>query len=378
MIPMGKLSVRLTSGLLLTLLCLMVAVSTRAASGALEQSRKIANKATTPTDSWPLPPTGPKALPGKKVVYIGEDLRNGGILGVGRGINEAAAAIGWKVNFLDIGTNDTKRPAIFKTAFDMKPDGIILGGMDGMANLKFLTPFKKAGIPIVGWHTAPFPGPVKGTPIAVNITTDSLKVARAAAHYVIADSKGTASAVIFTDSRFEIALKKSNAMADILRSCRQCTVLEIQDIALDKAGRRMPEVTAMLLDTYGKKWEYSLGINDLYFDHAIAPLVIRGCMPNGKPFNISAGDGSPSAFLRIQKASYQKATVPEPLLFHGWQLIDELNRLFHNAPPSGYITPPHIVTRENIWPGSASVKMFDPRNGYRNNYLSSWGKDAAE
>ncbi len=352
------------------------AFSIQSANGGFEQSRKIADKATISTDLWPLPPHGPNALPNKKVIYIGEDLRNGGILGVGQGVNEAAAAIGWKVDVLDMGTNDSKRPAIFKKAFDMKPDGIILGGMDGMANTQFLTSFKEAHIPIVGWHTAPFPGPLKGTPIAVNITTDSLEVARAAAHFAIADSKGTASAVIFTDSRFEIALKKSNAMAEILRACKQCTVLEIQDIALDKAGRLMPDVTTMLLDKYGEKWEYALGINDLYFDHAIMSLVMKGCSPNGKPFNISAGDGSPSAFLRIQNASYQSATVPEPLIFHGWQLIDELNRLLHGLPPSGYITPPHIVTRKNIWPKAEIVKIFDPQNGYRNNYLDSWKKAA--
>lgn len=375
MIAIGKPLMILTSGVLIAF-HLIFALSIQAANDGFKQSLKIADNATISTERWPLPPHGPKALPSKKVVYIGEDLRNGGILGVGQGINEAAAAIGWKVYFLDIGTNDIKRPTIFKAALDMKPDGIILGGMDGMSNRQFLTLFKEADIPILGWHTAPFPGPVKGTPIAVNITTDSLEVARAAAHYAIADSNGKASVVIFTDSRFEIALEKSNSMAKIIRSCKECTVLEIKDLALDKVCQTMPGVTTMLLDKYGEKWEYSLGINDLYFDHAIMPLVMKGCSPNGKPFNISAGDGSPSAFLRIQNASYQKATVPEPLIFHGWQLIDELNRLLHKLPPSGYITPPHIITQENIGYKTGAVKIFDPKNGYRNNYLNSWGKAA--
>ena len=363
----------LTSGIFITF-HLLFAFSTQAANDGYEQSWKIANDATASTELWPLPPKGPMAFPGKKVVYIGEDLRNGGILGVGRGIREAAVAIGWRVLVLDIGTNDAKRASIFQTALDMKPDGVILGGLDGMANKQFLTPFKEADIPIVGWHTSPFPGQVGGTPIAVNITTDSLDVARAAAHYAIADSKGEASAVIFTDSRFKIALEKSTAMTEILRSCKACTLLEIQDLALDKAGQLMPDVATMLLNKYGEEWGYSLGINDLYFDHIITTLVMRGGSPCGKPYNISAGDGSPSAFLRIRNRSYQKATVSEPLIFHGWQLIDELNRLFHKLPPSGYITPPHIVTHENIGAKADGMIFFDPQNGYRNNYLNSWGR----
>lgn len=338
----------------------------------LELSQKIAEDATRPTESWPLPAAGPPALPGKTLVYIAEDLRNGGILGVGTGVREAAAAIDWKVHILDVGSKEERRQAVFAEAFSLKPDGVILGGMDGRANATYLSQFEKAGIPIAGWHVAPFPGPVEGTPIRVNITTDSLEVARVAAHYAIADSEGTASVVIFTDSRFAIALQKSASMAEVIAQCKECTVLEIKDLALDTVAEQMTEVTGDLLDKYGERWQYSLAINDLYFDHAVASLVMRGYSADAPPFSISAGDGSPSAFLRIQNDSYQKATVPEPLLFHGWQLIDELNRLMQNQPASGYITPPHMVTGKNIWPKEERLNLFDPKNDYRKDYLHNW------
>lgn len=340
----------------------------------LELSRQVAENATKSTLSWPLPPIGPEALFNQTIVYIGEDLRNGGILGVGAGVREACKVIGWKVHFLDIGTRDENRDLMFKEAFSMKPDGIILGGMDGVANAPYLTDFEKAGIPIVGWHVAPFPGPVEGTPIKVNVTTDSLEVARTAAHFVIADSRGEASVIIFTDSRFSIALKKSATMEEVMRSCEKCTVLETIDLALDKVTQQMPKVAEKLMEKHGEQWRYSLGINDLYFDHIVTTLVMNSYLPDGPPYSVSAGDGSPSAFLRIQNVSYQKATVPEPLLFHGWQLIDELNRLLQSHPPSGYVSPPHIVTKENIWPKIDKINLFDPGNGYRDSYMKSWGK----
>jgi ribose transport system substrate-binding protein len=163
-------------------------------------------------------------------------------------------------------------------------------------------------------------------------------------------------------------------MAEVIRSCDGCSVLDIQDIALDKLTMEMPAATARLLKKYGSRWEYSLGINDLYFDHAITALVLNGQAADGPPFSISAGDGSPSAFLRIQNSSYQKATVPEPLLFHGWQLIDEMNRLLSGLAPSGYVTPPYIVMQENIWSTKDRINLFDPENGYRKFYRDSWGR----
>ena len=54
---------------------------------------------------------------------------------------------------------------------------------------------------------------------------------------------------------------------------------------------------------------------------------------------VSGGDGSVSAYDRVRQGQYQAATIPEPLNLHGWQAIDEMNRAFAGAPPSGYVTP---------------------------------------
>lgn len=47
------------------------------------------------------PTNGPKAAEGKTIVVLAADLKNGGILGVTTGIEEAAAKIGWTVKVLD-------------------------------------------------------------------------------------------------------------------------------------------------------------------------------------------------------------------------------------------------------------------------------------
>ena len=354
------------------ILIMSVLVLQSRARADLALSRQIAETAMEDTSGWPLPPAGPAAAKNKLIVYVAEDLRNGGILGVGSGVCEAAESIGWRCRVFDIGSLDAKREAIFAEVFELEPDGVVLGGLDAHASLRYLERFKDAAIPIVGWHVAPFPGVVEETPIAVNIATDSKDVARVAAHYVIADSGGKASVILLTDSRFAIALKKSDIMAEIIQSCEGCEVLEVLDVSLESVNVQMPDVINALIGKYGERWNYTLCINDLYYDSSVTSLVLAGNDPGGPPFNISAGDGSPSAFLRIRSGSYQKATVPEPLLFHGWQLVDELNRIFSNKPPSGYVTPPHIVTRKNIWPKDEGLNLFDIKNNYREHYSRSW------
>jgi ribose transport system substrate-binding protein len=99
---------------------------------------------------------------------------------------------------------------------------------------------------------------------------------------------------------------------------------------------------------YGDKWSHSIGINDLYFDFMAPSLQSAGVVGDGKPRNISAGDGSESAFQRIQSKQFQIGTVAEPLRLHGFQVIDELNRAFAGEAPSGYAVPVHLFTPSNV------------------------------
>ncbi|PKH03154.1 sugar ABC transporter substrate-binding protein [Psychromonas sp. MB-3u-54] len=321
---------------------------------------------------WNGPRTGPSAKAGKTIVYVAEDLKNAGVLGVGEGVREAARVIGWNLVVLDIGSLDSQRARVYDKALKLKPDGLIFSGGDALNNNKYLQLFANAGIPVAGWHVSPFPGPVEGTPIFINITTDSLAVTSAAANYAIEDSSGKAGVVIFTDLRYRIAIKKAELMADIIRACPKCTLLSVEDVAIDNTAKEMPQIIPELLQRYGNRWTHAIAINDLYFDHAVVPLILAGKSSDEAPINISAGDGSPSAFMRIRNHEYQAATIPEPLLLHGWQLIDELNRRFTGENPSGYVNPPYTVTTENIDNYSRAFTPFDPDNNYRRFYTKIW------
>jgi ribose transport system substrate-binding protein len=325
---------------------------------------EIVREAVQPTRNWALPPTGPKAVADKTVVYVAETLLNGGILGVGEGVREAIDAIGWKLIVFDARGKPEGRSDALRKVLDMRPDGLILGGFNASDNVKELEEIARNGTSIVGWHAGPTFGPLAGTPVSFNVTTDPLLVARTAASYVVVDSGGKAGVVIFTDRRYSIAVTKSDAMADVIRECDGCELLSIENVSLDKTAEIIPELTSALLAKYGARWTHSLGINDLYFDAAAPALAIAGVSADDGIANISAGDGSVSAYDRIRAKSYQVGTVPEPLILHGWQLIDELNRVFSGEPVSGYVIPTRLVLPANANQDGGQKGVFDPENGY--------------
>ena len=170
-----------------------------------------------------------------------------------------------------------------------------------------------------------------------NITTDPLEVSKLAAYYAIADSNGTAGVVIYTDSQYQIAVNKANAMQDIIKQCSTCTVLEYKDTPIASAQANMPAVVAAELQKYGDKFTYMLAINGNYFAGSRAALVDAGKKGTDAPHAVAAGDGDAAEFQRIRNEDYQAASVAEPLYLQAWQLIDELNRAI--AGPAGLRLP---------------------------------------
>jgi ribose transport system substrate-binding protein len=87
-----------------------------------------------------------------------------------------------------------------------------------------------------------------------------------------------------------------------------------------------------------------------------------------------AADGNRSAYDRIRKGDqYQTVTVSEPIELQAWQAVDELNRAFHNEPPSGFVQPPFLVTKDNIHMEGGDKNTFIPSNDYKQHYLEIWG-----
>jgi ribose transport system substrate-binding protein len=337
----------------------------------MKMAAKKVESAVAHQTTWTGPTTGPSAVTGKSIVFVASDMKNGGVLGVSRGVEEAARTIGWTLRLMDGQGTVSGRTAALNQALALKPSGIILGGFDATEQAAALRGAAERKVPVVGWHAAKAGGAADG--LFFNVTTSARDVAEIAALYAIVQSGGNAGVVIFTDSAYAVAIAKSDAMAQTVKECAGCKLLEVQDTPLVETSTRMPQLTTSLIQRYGRKWRYALGINDLYFDF-MGPALAAAGGAGTTLVNLSAGDGSESAYQRVRSGQFQAGTVPEPLNLHGWQAVDELNRAFAGQPPSGFSTPVHLVTKANIAFDGGPRNAFDPDNGYRDVYRKIWGK----
>ena len=321
---------------------------------------------------WDGPTTGPKAAEGKTVVVLAADLKNGGILGVTNGVEEAAAKIGWTVRVLDGAGSIQGRTAAFGQAMALKPDGIVINGFDAVEQQAALDTVATAKIPLVSWHSGPKIGCDAPGGIFANVSTDAMSVSETAAKWAINDAGGNPGAIIFTDSTYQIAIDKADRIKETIEKMGG-TVLEYVDTPIADTSSRMGPLTTSLLQKYGAKWTHALAINDLYFDFMGPALAAAGIDGKGAPKAGSAGDGSEAAFQRIRTGEYQAITVAEPLNLQGWQMVDELNRAISGEACSGYITAPALVTEEGL-KASGDSNQFDPDSPYREAYAKIWGK----
>ena len=242
-------SKRLTKAALLasTGLLAITAAGAARADDAVAAAKAYIEKVTAPVTNWDGPTTGPKAVGHKLIVYVSTDQRNGGARGVGEGIEEAAKVIGWEVRAIDGQGSVNARAAGIAQAIALKADGLVLDAIDAAEQAAAIEQAEKAGIKVVGWHSAAVPGPIAKYGLFTNVTTDPMQVAKAAGSYAVAASDGKAGAIVFTDSAYAIAIAKSNEMAAVIRACTTCTVLSVEDTPLADAANRMPQLTTSLL-----------------------------------------------------------------------------------------------------------------------------------
>ncbi len=318
------------------------------------------------------PTSGPEAVADKTIVVLAADLKNGGILGVTNGVEEAAGVVGWTVRVLDGAGSVQGRTAAFGQAIALQPDGLIVNGFDAVEQQAALDQVAAAGIPMVSWHSGPKIGCDAPGGIFANVSTDAMTVSEKAAKWAVDDAGGAPGVVIFTDSTYQIAIDKADRIKETIEAMGG-EVLEYVDTPIADTSSRMGPLTTSLLQKYGAKWTHALAINDVYFDFMGPALAAAGIKGDGSPKAVAAGDGSESAFQRIKTNQYQVITVAEPLNLQGWQLVDELNRAMQDEACSGYVTSPAVVDMAGAT-NMGDSPVFDPDNGYREAYSAIWGK----
>ncbi len=320
------------------------------------------------------PVNGPKAQAGKHVIFVAENFKNDGIVGVYRGLEAACRLLGWRLDIVDGAGKSDIQAQLLDAAVAAHPDAIVFGGFEPTHFDAQLAAAQKARIVLVGWHAAKEPGPSPS--LFVNVTTSTQDVGKLAADFVILHAKAAGrkvGVVIFNDDQFAVADAKTQRMKETLEACAGyagCKVLATANVRIADADVRMADVASGLAGSFGLAWNYSLAINDVYFDQLDAWLAR---MKRQDVFNVSAGDGSAKAMGRIASGqSQQIGSIAEPLKLQGYQLADELNRAFAGASPSGFKSKPIMVTIDLL--KAVGKHGVESNQGFEAAYANIWGK----
>jgi ribose transport system substrate-binding protein len=302
----------------------------------------------------------------RRVVFLAQDFRNGGITTVYRAFEQACQELGWTLSIVNGKGDKATLRRQFDEALAAGVDGIVLGGFDENDIADRLAASSRSLPVLVGWHAAARYGPTSY--LFANVSTDPHAVADMAASLVTPPSGGQAGVVIFNDGRFDIANVKTLRMREALSHCSRCELLAVEDVPISDAAKAMPAALERLQQRFGKRWTHVLAINDVYMDSMHFPLQAMG---RGDIVGIAAGDGSRTALSRIRSGrSQQLATIAEPTGLQGWQLADELRRAFAKQPPSGRVARPIAVTTELLRQlGQLEVDDLLP---YRAEYRQQW------
>jgi ribose transport system substrate-binding protein len=349
----------------------IIALSAAArADDAVDQAKKDAASYAGPQTKWEGPTSAPKPDADKSVVFLSGDEQNDISHLYGVYIKQAGEKLGWKVTIIDGKGSPTSWLAGMNQAIALKPNGIAM--FADAASLK--DPIKAGvaqGVKFVGLHAAGLPGPQPDLNLFVNIQEDPREIGKAEAQWAIADSAGNARVVILTHNEYAIAEVKSMATKAAVEKCAGCKVLDYVNSPASEAAQRQPQLTTSWVQRFGVPF-YATSVGDNDFDFAVPVLRAGGIDP--EQVKLIGADGNRSAYDRIRKGGqYQAVTVSEPIELQAYQAIDELNRAFHDQPPSGFVQPPFLVTKDNIHSEGGDQNTFIPSNDYKKHYLQIWG-----
>ena len=188
------------------------------------------------------------------------------------------------------------------------------------------------------------------------------------------DSSGTAGVILFTDSIYAIATAKTNAEKAAIEGCKGCKVLSIEDTPIGDLSNRMGQLTTSLLAKYGKAWTYSIGGQRPLFRFRGAFAGFSRCrsgnrLPAADRGGRRIGAGLPAHPAEaISARDRGGAAASARLAMHR---RDEPGA--RRSAAERLRAACHLFINANIDKDGGAQNIFDPGNGYKDEYKKIWG-----
>lgn len=333
------------------------------------EARAIVAERTKRQTDWMGPTEGPRAPAGSfTIAYVSPDQSYTPHVLWGRGVEEAAHALGWKViTFNGQGTVSGTLTAM-QQALAANPAAIVTPA-DANALQKPIKDAVARHIPVIGIHATAFPGPHPDLGLYMNIVSNPAEIGQTEAAYVIAMSDGKARDIHMVDDSYAIARFKAKATTTPIANCPGCKMLETVNMPLGDASARMSSTVSGLLARYGDSW-WMTTCCDGYYTNVAAALRAAGASPD--KIKLVGADAPPSAYDMIRKGGFEVASVPEPSSLFGYEAIDAVIHAMAGEEPAHFIQPTFLIVKQNVDSEGGDKNEFVPSNHFACHYMNIW------
>ncbi|QTV80906.1 substrate-binding domain-containing protein [Microbacterium sp. NIBRBAC000506063] len=279
---------------------------------------------------------------------------------------EAAEAIGWRVQIIDgKDTADTQNAAV-QQALALGPDGIITFAINPTAIQGSLELARSQAVKVIA-SSATESDLVDFSNIpSLQTWVDSGSLL---ADYAIVKTEGDVKALVLHDTGFDVLEPQHQAFIDRLDECDTCEILEDQNFTFADLATSVPRLVQQMAQRHPD-------FNTFYIDYDYAvPSVLQGLRAIGAEGKIVLGsDGTSAAIQLIRDGGGQSATTAYALAWIGWADIDAMNRIFAGESPD---PATEVLTRKLIDQQVALDQNIDGLwNGdvdFEAAYLKMWG-----
>jgi len=335
----------------------------------VEQAKSIVAERTKPQTEWKGPTSGPKAPTGDlTIAYVSPDQAYTPHVLWGKGVEEAAKALGWKVvTFNGQGSVGGTLNAM-QQALASNPTAIVTPA-DANALQKPIKDAVARHIPVIGIHATAFPGPDPSLGLYDNIVSNPAEIGQTEAAYVIAMSDGKAKVIHMVDNSYAIARFKAKATTTPIKNCSGCKMLETINMPLGEASARMGAAISGLMARYGDSW-WMTTCCDGYYTDAAAALRASGASPD--KIKLVGADAPPSAYDMIRKGGFEVASVPEPSSLFGYEAVDAIVHAMNGLEPAHFIQPTFLIVKDNVDSEGGKQDEFVPSNNFACHYQNIW------
>ena len=336
---------------------------------SVDEAKAIVAERTKPQTEWKGPTEGPKAPTGDvTIAYVSPDQAYTPHVLWGKGVEEGAKALGWKVVTFNGQGSVGGTLAAMQQALASNPTAIVTPA-DANALQKPIKDAVARHIPVIGIHATAFPGPDPALGLFHNIVSNPAEIGQTEAAYVIAMSDGKAADIHMVDNSYAIARFKAKATTTPIANCSGCKMLETVNMPLGEASARMTPVISGLLARYGDSWWMTTCCDGYYTNVAAA---LRAANASTDKIKLVGADAPPSAYDMIRKGGFEVATVPEPSSLFGYEAVDAIVHAMNGVEPAHFVQPTFLIVKDNVESEGGKQNEFVPSNNFACHYVNIW------